>query len=44
MFKGQMIKALKAKGIKVGDKNGSTVKLEHLKTSDVIKMYYKHCK
>lgn len=44
MFKGQMMKELKAKGIKVGDKNGATVKLEHLKTSDIVKMFYKYCR
>lgn len=44
MFKGQMMKQLKALGIKTGDKNGATVKLEHLKTSEIIKLYKLHCK
>lgn len=44
MFKGQMVKALKAKDIKTGDKNGATVKLEHLKTVEVMKLYTKYCK
>jgi hypothetical protein len=44
MFKGQMVKALKEKGIKTGDKNGATVKLEHLKTVEVMKLYTKYCK
>ena len=44
MFKGNMIKQLKLKGIKTGDKNGSTVKLEHLKTSEIIKLYMANCK
>lgn len=40
--KGKMIKALKAKGIRRGDKNGSIVSLEHLKTYEVIKLYAEH--
>lgn len=38
-----MTKALKEKGIRTGDKDGSTVKLEHLKTYQIIKMYYEYC-
>ena len=44
MFKGQMVKALKEKRTKTGDKNGATVKLEHLKTVEVMKLYTKYCK
>lgn len=39
MTKGKMIKALKEVGIRTGDKNGSTVKLEHLKTYEITKLY-----
>ena len=42
MFKGQMIRKLKSIGVRTGDKNGAIVKLEHLKTSDVIKVYKKY--
>lgn len=42
MFKGQMIRKLKSIGVRKGDKNGALVKLEHLKTSDVIKIYKQH--
>ena len=41
--KGKMIKSLKEHGIRKGDKNGATVSLEHLKTYQVINLYYKHC-
>ena len=43
MTKGKMISALKAKGIRAGDKNGAMVSLEHLKTFQVINLYYEHC-
>lgn len=43
MTKGKMISALKAKGIRTGDKNGAMVSLEHLKTFQVINLYYEHC-
>ena len=38
--KGEMIKVLKAKGIRTGEKDGAIVKLEHLKTFAVTKLYY----
>lgn len=41
--KGKMIKALKEKGIRRGEKNGAVVKLEHLKMFDVIKLYKENC-
>ena len=41
--KGKMVVALKKKGVRFGDKNGSTVKIEHLKTPQVVDLYYKHC-
>lgn len=45
LTKGKMIKQLKENaGIRTGDKNGARVKLEHLKTSDVTKLYFAHCK
>ena len=40
MTKGKMITALKAIGIRYGIKNNALVKLEHLKSYDVIKLYY----
>lgn len=43
LTKGTMIKALKAKGIRKGDKNGAAVTLEHLKTHQVIELYYTYC-
>lgn len=43
LTKGKMIKELKKIGIRIGDKEGSTVKLEHLKTPDIANLYYKHC-
>lgn len=39
MTKGEMCKVLKANGIRKGDKDGSFVSLEHLKTYQIIKMY-----
>ena len=41
--KGKMIKALKEKGIRKGDKNGSSVSLEHLKTYQIITLYSQYC-
>ncbi len=43
MTKGKMIKQLKANGIRKGDKDGAMVSLEHLKTFQVINLYYTHC-
>ena len=43
LTKGKMISALKKAGIRTGDKNGATVKLEHLQTFQVIELYYRHC-
>ena len=43
LTKGKMVKALKRAGIRQGDKNEVRVSLEHLKTSDVAKLYYKYC-
>ena len=43
MGKGKMIKELKAKGIRRGEKNGAVVKLEHLKTFDIIRLWSEHC-
>lgn len=42
--KGKMIKALKEKGIRSGEKEGAKVRLEHLKSYQVSKMYYEFCK
>lgn len=44
LTKGFMIKALKKNGVRSGDKNGSVVRLEHLKTPEVIKLYFTYCK
>ena len=43
MTKGKMIKQLKANGIRKGDKDGAMVSLEHLKTFQVINLYYQYC-
>lgn len=43
LTKGKMVKELKAKGIRKGDKDGAKVSLEHLKTYQIIKLYYQHC-
>ena len=43
LTKGKMISALKKAGIRKGDKNGFDVPLEHLKTYQIIKMYYELC-
>ena len=40
MTKGKLIKALKARGIRKGNKNGARVPLEHLKTYQIINLYY----
>lgn len=44
LTKGRMIQNLKKCGIRSGEKDGARVKLEHLKTPDVIKLYFTHCK
>ena len=44
LTKGTMVKALKEKGIRRGDKNGASVSLEHLKTYQIIDLYYKYCR
>ena len=44
LTKGKMITALKQSGIRYGDKNGSKVKLEHLKSFQITTMYYQYCK
>ena len=44
MTKGSMIKNLKEHGIRKGEKNGAMVSLEHLKTFQVVELYYKYCK
>jgi hypothetical protein len=43
MTKGKMISALKKAGVRSGDKDGAMVSLEHLKTFQVIKLYYEYC-
>lgn len=43
LTKGKMVKELKALGIRKGDKDGATVSLEHLKTYQIINMYYEYC-
>ena len=43
MSKGKMISALKKAGIRKGDKDGALVSLEHLKTYQIINMYYQYC-
>ena len=44
LTKGKMIKQLKEKGIRTGDKNGAKVKLEHLKLFAVTELYNQYCK
>ena len=44
LTKGKMIQSLKQAGVRKGDKNGATVKLEHLKTPEVTKLYFTYCK
>lgn len=41
--KGELIKELKAKGVRRGDKQGATVSLEHLKYADVVNLWFEHC-
>lgn len=44
LTKGKMIKQLKEKaGIRKGDKDGALVSLEHLKTHQIISLYYQYC-
>ena len=43
MGKGRMIKELKAKGIRRGEKNGAIVKLEHLKIFAIINLWNEYC-
>ena len=43
LTKGKMIKQLKNCGIRKGEKDGAFVSLEHLKTCEVIKLYYDNC-
>ena len=42
--KGKLIKELKQKGVRKGDKQGATVSLEHLKYADVVTLWFEHCK
>lgn len=42
MTKGKMIRELKKIGIRRGEKNGAVVKLEHLKSFEVAKLYGLH--
>jgi hypothetical protein len=42
MTKGSMIRERKKINVRKGIKDGSIVKLEHLKAIDVAKLYYKH--
>ena len=44
LTKGKMIKELKEKGIRTGDKNGAKVKLEHLKSFAITELYNQYCK
>ena len=39
MTKGQLIKALHAKGIRYGERNGVMLKLGHLKWYELVKLY-----
>jgi hypothetical protein len=43
LTKGKMITALKKTGIRSGEKNGAKVKLEHLKSYQVTKLYCQYC-
>lgn len=43
LTKGKMIQQLKKQGVRKGDKNGSAVQLEHLKTYQVSELYYRYC-
>lgn len=44
LTKGKMVRELKKNGIRFGDKNGSKVKIEHLKSFAITELYYRHCK
>lgn len=44
LTKGAMIKELKKNGVRFGDKGGARVKLEHLKSADITKLYFTYCK
>jgi hypothetical protein len=44
LTKGAMVNTLKKNGIRTGDKNGAKVKLEHMKTPDLAKLYFTYCK
>lgn len=44
LTKGEMVRELKKAGIRFGDKNGAKVKVEHLKSFQIITMYYQYCK
>ena len=43
LTKGKMINELKKRGIRTGDKNGAAVGLSHLKTAQIIALYFQHC-
>lgn len=43
MTKGKMIRSLKERGIRKGDKDGAMVSLEHLKVYQITKLYYEYC-
>lgn len=43
LTKGKMINALKKVGIRTGDKGDAVVNLSHLKTAQVIALYFQHC-
>ena len=43
LTKGKMVNELKKAGIRTGDKNGAAVGLSHLKTAQIIALYYQHC-
>ena len=44
LTKGFMVKELKKNGIRKGEKDNVIVPLEHLKTYQVVELYYRHCK
>lgn len=44
MTKGRMIQELKKNEVRSGEKEGAKVQLEHLKTHQIIDLYYKFCK
>ena len=43
LTKGKMINELKKTGVRTGEKNGVDVGLSHLKTSQIIDLYYRNC-